>query len=367
VFNTQEITEIIEDFDFDDLIMNHVIQGTQDVTNILLRGRKIFGMVSGHFQDKDTNKNLLDWLYAAATVQYAKKSKVGLLGNPAQDMGDFGVDESSMKTRWGPHAIYLSLGRFNEILMNIEEDQINEIVTTDKEVFDFDDNLSEETYRTSVKLELAFRKLIKEKDLDAFTMNFMDIVSDGRFPTIPFLGINKLLSDGYGYAGEGNLVIAALMSQMHHLCGGANFTETFTVDFKRNIILMSHMQECNPAFARKDRKVKLVHKDFWAKGIGPYAGMHFSLEPSPVTLITITTKPDGSFYYICYETQICDILPLKNFDIPHWFIQPDEDVGKFLSRYSMVGGPHHLISVPGHCTDKIKKLAFLQNFDCTIL
>ena len=139
------------------------------------------------------------------------------------------------------------------------------------------------------------------------------------------------------------------------------------IGVKRNLILMSHMQECNPAFARKDRKIKLVHKDFWAKGIGPYAGMHFSLEPGHVTLVNITTDPDGDFYYICYETDIYDMPPLDNFDIPHWFIKPDEEAGKFLTRYSMAGGTHHMVSVPEHCADMIAKLAVLQNFDCIIL
>ncbi|MFC2087752.1 hypothetical protein ACFLSA_06295, partial [Bacteroidota bacterium] len=54
VFNTQEILEIKDDFDFDDLIDNHVIQGTQDVTNILIRNEKIFGMETGHYQDETT-------------------------------------------------------------------------------------------------------------------------------------------------------------------------------------------------------------------------------------------------------------------------------------------------------------------------
>ena len=367
IFNTQELYEINDDFSDDDLNWNHTIQGTQDVTNILIRGNKNFGMETGHFNDDRTIKNLTEWLDAARTAKFAKKIRVGTLGTPYQDMGDFGVDESSMKTKWGPHLIYLSFGRFIEIFKTINEDSMDDILKKDREFFEIDEKLSEETHRTSIKLELALRKVVEEKNLDAFTMNFGDISNDGRFPTIPFLGINKMMSEGLGYAGEGNYTIAALMSQMHQLCGGANFTETYTVDFKRNLILMDHMQECNPAFARKDRKIRLIHMDFWAKGIGPYAGMHFSLEPGPVTLVNITTKPDGVFYYVCYETEIFDMQPLKNFSKPNWFIKTGEDVGTFLTRYSMAGGHHHMVAVPGHCANKIRKLAVLQNFNCIIL
>ncbi len=232
VWNTQEIFEIKKDFGFDHLLMNHAIQGTQDVTNVLLRGNKIFGMESGHYKDADALKRLLEWLNAAKTAQYAKKIRVGLLGTPGQDMGDFGVDETLMRTKWGPHTVYLSPGRFIEILDNVSEKSVSDILKKDREFFAVDEKLSEETLRVSIKLELALRKIIEENKLDAFTMNFADIVSDGRFPAIPFLGINKMMSEGLGYAGEGNTTIAALMSQMRQLCGGANFTETFTVDFK---------------------------------------------------------------------------------------------------------------------------------------
>lgn len=289
------------------------------------------------------------------------------MGNPGQDMGDFGVDETLMRTAWGPHTVYTGTGRYLKILNEINENEVSDILKKDRQVFEIDKDLSENTHRVSIRLELALRKLIDEMDLDALTMNFPDLVDDGRFPAIPFMGINKLMAEGLGYAGEGNTVIAALMAQMRNLCGEANFTETFTVDFKRNLILMSHMQECNPGLARKDRKIRLVNKEFWAKGIGPYVGMHFTLEPGPVTLVNITTGPEGKFYYICYETGIFDSPPLEKFDIPHWFIQPDEDVSIFLNRYSMAGGTHHLVAVPGHCAATIKKLAVLQNFDCIIL
>jgi len=367
IFNTQELFEVSDGFGDDDLVMNHVIQGTQDVTNMLVRANKVFGLVSGHYQDEMAISELVDWLDAAKTFRRTKKSRVGILGSPFQDMGDFGVDEIMMGAKWGPHLIYLNLGRFHELLENVDEKSIDLTVESDKEFFEIDERLSEATHRNSIRLELALRKLIEENSLDAFTMNFQDIVNDGRFNAIPFLGINKLLAEGLGYAGEGDIARAALMSQMHLLCGKANFTETYTVDFKRNLILMDHMQECNPAFAREDRKIKLIHMDFWAKGIGPYAGMYFTLEPGPVTLVTITTNSNGEFYYVCYETNIFDAEPLKNFFKPHWFIRPEERVGDFLTRYSMSGAPHHLIAVPGHCADKVKKLAYLQRFECIVL
>ena len=55
------------------------------------------------------------------------------------------------------------------------------------------------------------------------------------------------------------------MAHLRQLAGMANFTEIYTVDFKRDIMLMSHMQECNPAFAKRDRKIKLLYKKIFGR------------------------------------------------------------------------------------------------------
>lgn len=366
LWNTQEMPEMGDAYNFDDLLMNHIIQGTQDVTNVLIRSGRVFGMESGHYQDKKALQRLAGWLQAARAFRFAKNLRVGLLGSPYQDMGDFGVDETRMLGKWGPYVVKLSLPHFVKLIAQVDENKVSKLLAEDRKKYDVSDKISEEIHRLSLRLELALRQLIADdgnEGLDAFTMNFRALMEDGRIPTIPFLGINKLLAEGMGTGGEGDIMCAAHMAQMRALAGTANFTEMYTADYVHNRMLMTHMQECNPALARKDRKVKLVPKDFWAPGTSPYVGMYFTLEPGPVTLTAITLDKDANFYYISYETMIRDMEPLVNFDIPHWMVELDEPVANFLNRYSLAGGPHHLVSVPGRCNELLAKLAHLQGFD----
>lgn len=362
IWNTQETREVKASFNFEDLKMNHNAQGTQDVTNVLVRQGKIFGMESGHYEDAQALKRLGEWFRAAQTAGYARSIRVGLLGHPFQDMGDFGVDETAMAAAWGPQQVYLSIPRFVELTKSASSKSINDIISSDKKTYDISPGVTRNIHAMSARLELGLRQLVEENSLDALTMNFKNLVDDGRCATIPFLGINKMLAEGLGYAGEGNSTLAAHMAQMRQLAGRANFTEIYTIDYAHNRLLMDHMQECNPAMARKDRKVKLVQVDFWVPGMHPYVGMHFTLEPGPVTLTNITTDADGKFYYIAYETEIYDTVPLKAFTIPHWLVQLREPAGDFLTRYSYAGGTHHLTAVPGHCASLLKKLAYFQGF-----
>ncbi|MDD5484119.1 MAG: hypothetical protein PHP98_10820 [Kiritimatiellae bacterium] len=362
IWNTQEASSITDNYSHDDLLMNHVAQGAQDLANVLMRSGKPFGMESGHYRDQAALVKLAEWLHAARAVRFAGKMRVGLLGSPFQDMGDFGVDETAMLCRWGPAVIRLSFTRFIQLIGKADETLLKQKLDEDLKTFDVDSNLPEDIHLLSLRLEEALRMLVKEEDLDAFSMNFRDLIADGRIPAIPFLGINKLLAEGLGYAGEGNVTIAAFMAQLRQLCGAANFTEIYTVDYERNLMVMTHMQECNPALARKDRKIRLVRKDFWAPGVKPYAGMHFTLEPGPVTLCNLTTDRRGDFYIITAETEIMDMPPFRNFDIPHWVVKLREPAGDFLTKYSLAGGTHHLASAPGKHAAAAGKMASLQQW-----
>jgi L-arabinose isomerase len=363
VWNTQEVETIDNNYDFDILLKNHVTQGTQDITNVLLRSGKIFGMESGHCRDKKQLEKLGEWFCAARAFRFAGRCKTGLMGFPFQDMGDFGIDETAMLAKWGPYTVHLSIGRFVELIKQVTEEEIRESIARNRKNYDISPELTDEIHAVSARLDTALRRLIEENELDAFTMNFRELMNDGRIPAMPFLGINKMLGEGLGYAGEGDLAIAALTAEMRQLVGVANFTEIYTIDYRKNLMVMAHMQECNPAMARKDTKIKLVQKDFWANGMKPYVGMHFTLEPGPVTLVNITTDSDGKFFLIVYETEIMDRKAFRKLDIPHWVIKHDEPVGDFLTRYSMAGGTHHLAAIPGKHATILAKLAKLHEFE----
>jgi len=362
VWNTQEASQIRPDYTFEDLQANHTVQGTQDLTNTLVRSQRVFGMETGHYRDAQALARFGEWLRAARACRQAKRMRVGLLGTPFQDMGDFGIDATMMATDWGPYAVQLSLPRYLALVDEASAADLQDMAAQDRKQYELAPDVTEDLHMASLRYEWALRRLVDEEQLQAFTMNFRDLVEDGRVKVLPLFGINKLLKDGLGYAGEGNITIAAHMAQMRQLCGTSNFTEIYTIDFERNRMMMTHMQECNPALARRDRKVRLVRKPFWAPGIADYVGMHFTVEPGPVTLTNLTTDPEGRFYYIAREMRIVDMEPLPAFDAPHWMAECDEPISDFLTDYGNAGGTHHLVAVPGHHAQALRKLAHLQGF-----
>ena len=56
---------------------------------------------------------------------------------------------------------------------------------------------------------------------------------DERTVTLPFVAVSRLMADGVGFAGEGDLIGAAGTWLLNWLCPPASFSEIFTIDFAR--------------------------------------------------------------------------------------------------------------------------------------
>ncbi|MDD5597358.1 MAG: hypothetical protein PHV82_05405, partial [Victivallaceae bacterium] len=363
IWSTQFADRIAADYTPDDLCMNHTVQGTQDITNVLFRRGMDFAVVTGHYLDALCNARLADCLVAARAARLARRLRTLSLGGMFTGMGDFEFDPDLVSERWGPKFITAEIDEYLAVLAAVNDDEAEKLLEHDLEFFEVPPELDRKTHLDSLRRLLALRSLLGKYHADAFTTNFVALMNDSRCGALPFFGINCLMAEGMGYAGEGDALRAALMAQLRQLAGRANFTEIYTVDFKRNTMLMSHMQECNPAFARRDRKIKLRRQEFWATGVPPYCGMYFTLEPGETTLVTITCDQEGRFRYIAFKGTIPDAGLFPNYDRPYWLLQSETDVSELLDRYSLAGGTHHLIALPGNQLERLRRLAYWQKFD----
>jgi L-arabinose isomerase len=170
------------------------------------------------------------------------------------------------------------------------------------------------------------------------------------------------MSEGIGYAGEGDALRAAAMRQLIELTGEANFTEIYTVDFKRDLFFMSHMQECSIGIARKDRKVRLKQMPFWVQGMSDYTGMFFTAEPGDYTLVCITPEPGGRFRMVSFTGNVPDLPVLETYNRAYWLLRPAKPAGEMLDLYSLAGGAHHLSAIPGKRTGELAMLAKMLGF-----
>jgi len=110
------------------------------------------------------------------------------------------------------------------------------------------------------RLELAIRGFLEEGGYLGFTTNFEDLYG---LDQLPGLAAQRLMADGYGFAGEGDWKTAALVRAMKLMAdglpGGTSFMEDYTYHLEdgRAAVLGSHMLEICPSIAAGQPRVEI--------------------------------------------------------------------------------------------------------------
>ncbi len=364
LFNTQRKRGIGSDFSYQDVLENHGMHGQQDLANVLVRAGRSFGVVTGHWQDDDVLEELREWAVAAAAARRMRGTQIGLIGYPFQDMGDFGVDETAFMAQVGPHVQHVGLDELAGAAAEAPDADLQEIIAYDREHFDISPELSAEEHLNSARAEWALRTVVNARGLDALAMHYEVLGADPRFLALPFAAVTKLMTEGIGFGGEGDVTSAAAVTAMHYLTGRSTFTEMFCMDFEGGAILMSHFAEGNLHFAAG--RPRLVRRDGWVGSGGVSGSLAFNFAAGPVTMLNLTIGAQGRPKLIAAGAEVPDYA-LGGGQTPHCKLQPDCELCTFLDSYLYYGGSHHVAVVEGNRLPLVEKFADIMGLELFII
>lgn len=363
VWNTQELTAVDGDFTTAAMIDNHGVHGTQDLCNVLARSGVAFEYVTSHVDDDAATAELTDFFAAAAAVRKLRAMRVGLLGYPFPGMGDFAVDTTHLAATLGCQCLHLTVEDYIQRAAAAGDGKVAEIVKAYRDSYDVAADVTDADLALTARAELAMRGMVTDNALDALAYQFMAFGDDERTETVPFVAMSRLLADGIGFGGEGDVIAAAGSALLSALQPPASFTEAFTIDFAGNSLFMSHMGEANVAMARTDRKVPLVARQMpITRTRGRQLELITCFQPGPATLCALTQGPKGRWRLIVSAMTIPDFGPLE-MEVPHFKLTPAGDVRDFLTAYAKAGGPHHNAVCFGDARARLKFAADLLDAD----
>ncbi len=360
VWNTQELAGVDSDLAKNAMIENHGVHGTQDLCNVLVRTGVPFEYVTSHLADPNALASLSDFFIAAAAVSRLRRARLGLLGYPFPGMGDLAVDVTHLVATLGCRCQPLALPEYHRRAASADGGRVEALKAEYRAVYDVADDVTEADLDATARAEIALRSMTEDHQLDALSYQFLSFGEDDRSVTVPFVAISRMMSEGVGFAGEGDVVGAAGTWLLGQLQSPASFTEIFTVDFSGNGLALSHMGEANVAMARRDRRVRLVARPM---PIVPTQARQLALitsfEPGPATLCALTMGPEGRWRLIAGSLQIEDFGPLPGMCVPHCKVVNHGDVRDWLTAYAKLGGPHHHAVCFGDAREKIRLAARL--------
>jgi len=367
IYNTQQLAGITAETTSPETLENHGMHGVQDLANVLLRAGKTVRIVTGHYQDPIALEAVGAWCRAARAARFIRQMKIGLLGYSMEGMGDFGIDTTAMLAQVGPEVHHLAMKEVAELAGRAPADAIAEQMASDREHFQIEAGITGAEHEASSRLEWALRRTMEDHGLHGFAAHFMAVGEEGWLDTLPFLAAAKLLGEGYGFGGEGDVTSAAAVSLMAELARASNFTEMFSMDPAHDAVLMMHMGEGNWRMARKDEPVLMLRSSLGLVDleVDPLL-LAFSLEPGDVTLLSLTTGTEGRLRFVVAEGEVMDFPYVSDLRRPHYKFRPKSADGLpgFLTRFSQAGGSHHQALAYGRWGDTLEKLAALLGVDC---
>lgn len=342
------------------LMYNHGIHGVQDMCNMLLRRGKEFIIEAGHIELSDVIDRTVCHIKGAKMAHNLRNSRVGRIGEVFKGMGDFDVERSVLESKLGITEIATSPGEVAKYIADENDFEILTELAKDRQRFDVSD-LKTEAHKLSIQTGLALRRWIKNENISSFTINFRAITKESGMPEMPFLEICKLLSEGVGYAGEGDVLTAAFVGAMAQVLGEVSFTEMFCPDWKNNVIFMSHMGEMNVDLI--DDKARLLEKE-WS-----YTNAQSPVYPSAcfksgkAVFVNLAPGVNDTFSLIISPVEMIKESKsvLMGDGIRGW-MKPEMSISEFLKRYSEVGGTHHSAIVYGRPIDELRSFGRIMGW-----
>jgi L-arabinose isomerase len=345
---------------------NHGIHGVQDMCNLLLRNDKKFIICAGHFEHSDVLARTVSAARAAKIVRLLRKARVGLAGQPFKGMGDFSIPFEEMKRDLGITVIPYDPAKGRSVISGITEEEIRPEYERDTRRFNFDVKLSKECYERSAKTALGIRKWVKDERLSAFSINFNDAGEKNGLPVMPFVECATAMSEGIGYAGEGDVLTAAFTGALLSVYKDTTFTEMFCPDWEHGSIYMSHMGEFN--YALSAEKPFLTEKPFPYTAAGNPMVAYGTLKSGEALLINLAPFGKGKYGLIAVPGEM---LPVQgenrlNLSVNGWF-KPRMELPDLLESYSRYGGTHHSVLVYGGTTTEMISLGKFMHWDTHVL
>ena len=346
-FHTQFNKEIPWDtMDMDFMNLNQSAHGDREFGHITARMRKPRKVVVGHWQDPKAQEKIAVWMRVSAAWADSQDMRIIRFGDQMNNVAVTDGDKVDAELKLGYHVDYCPIAELVALQEKVSDAEVADLVKVYEKEYEIAADCKQGgKYRGQVinaaRIEIALRKVLKEKGAKAFTTNFDDLSGVDQ---LPGLASQRLMAEGYGFGAEGDWKTAALYRTMwvmsYGMPKGCSFLEDYTLNFDgdKSAILQSHMLEVCPLIA--DKKPRLEVHPLGIGGKNDPARLVFTSKTGQGIAATIVDM--GSRFRMIVNVVDCiEPKPLPKLPVASalWIPQPNLEVGA--AAWILAGGTHH--------------------------
>jgi len=254
-----------ETIDMDFMNLNQAAHGDREAGFIHTRlrlGRKV---VVGHWSDDEVQQRIGAWSRVARAWSDLQGARIARIGDNMRNVAVTEGDKVAAEIRFGFMCNTYGVGDVVAKIKAVKNSQVDELIAQYEKLYKIVPALKKggarhDELRYSAKTELGIRALLEEVGATAFTTTFEDLHG---LDILPGFACQRLMADGYGFAGEGDWKTAILVRAMKvmgaDLGGGTSFMEDYTYHMspKGHQVLGSHMLEICPSIAADKPSIEI--------------------------------------------------------------------------------------------------------------
>lgn len=262
--NTQFNRDIPWDsIDMDFMNLNQSAHGDREHGFIASRLNVKRKVIVGHWENQEVRERIGSWMRTAVALSESKNLKVARFGDNMRQVAVTEGDKIEAQIKFGWTVDGYGIGDLVQRMNDVTEQEVNKLVDEYEKLYDIaPEGLKEgevrESIRYQARIELGLKSFLTEGGYTAFTTTFEDL--HGMLQ-LPGLAAQRLMEQGYGFAGEGDWKTAALVRLMKIIAGneGTSFMEDYTYHFEagNEMVLGSHMLEICPTIAATRPKIEV--------------------------------------------------------------------------------------------------------------
>jgi L-arabinose isomerase len=243
--------------DMDFMNLNQSAHGDREAGFIHTRMRLARKVVVGHWSDPEVQDRLGAWMRAARAWHDWQGAKFCRFGDNMRQVAVTEGDKVAAEMKFGFSTNGYGVGDLAARVNAIPEARAKALASEYEKLYAVAPDLRKngarhESLLYGARLELGMRAFLEDGGFKGFTTTFEDLHG---LRQLPGLAPQRLMAEGYGFAGEGDWKTAALVRAMkvmgEGLKGGTSFMEDYTYHLAPggHQVLGAHMLEICPTIA----------------------------------------------------------------------------------------------------------------------
>lgn len=359
--------------DMDFMNLNQSAHGDREFGFMMSRMRLNRKIVVGFWQDAAVVGQIAGWARVAIGAHEMKMLKVVRFGDNMRQVAVTDGDKVAAEMTFGMSVNTHGIGDLVAVINQVTDAAVDQLVAEYADTYTLMESLyrggaQHSSLRDAARIEIGMRAFLQDGNFGAFSDTFEDLHGMAQLPGI---ASQRLMAEGYGFAGEGDWKTAAMVRVMKVMAaglpGGNSFMEDYTYHFDPTnpLVLGSHMLEICPSIAAGKPSCE-VHP----LGIGGKADpvrLVFNAGAGPAINVSLMDM-GNRFRLLVNEVEAVEVTEaLPKLPVARALWKPMPDMATGCAAWILAGGAHHTVFSQNLTTESIDDFADIFGVELVVI